>query len=343
MLLYLRSKDEFQPAKERLTSIGVEHNFLSESLVFEINAELSIYPPSILISRISDFGRVEAMPTKTPLLDTLPADHEVAVRVQGGETLRFRNHPKQAIWIAGPCSLDESNDLLENARRLSALGVQALRGGAVKPRTSPHEFQGVGRRGYALLAEAAHTYGMAAVSEAMSEEDVDEAAEHIDIIQVGARNMQNFSLLKKLGRSGRAILLKRGPGATLKEWALAAEYLLSAGNRNVILCERGVRGLERELRYTMDLAGAAFMQQRYSLPVLVDPSHATGVKQILEACTAGALAMGFAGVMLETHPRPVEARSDSLQALLPEDFAAIAHKYLRAERKGRAVLQPVSN
>jgi 3-deoxy-7-phosphoheptulonate synthase len=343
MLLYLRSKEDFNTAKERLTAIGVEHNFLPESLVFEINAELSIYPPSILISRISDFGRVEAMPTKTPLLDTLPLDHEVVVRVQGAEPLRFRNHPKQAIWIAGPCSLDESNDLHENALRLSALGVQALRGGAVKPRTSPHEFQGVGRRGYALLAEAAHAHGMAAVSEAMSEEDVDEAAEHIDIIQVGARNMQNFPLLKKLGRSGRAILLKRGPGSTLKEWALAAEYLLSAGNRNVILCERGVRGLERELRYTMDLAGAAFMQQRYSLPMVIDPSHATGVKQILEACTAGALAMGFAGVMLETHPRPVEARSDSLQALLPEEFAAIAHKHLRAERKGRANLQPVSN
>ncbi|MGE3263548.1 MAG: 3-deoxy-7-phosphoheptulonate synthase [Bacteriovoracia bacterium] len=344
MLLYLRSKEDFQPAKERLTALGVEHNFLPESLVFEISAELSIYPPSILISRISDFGRVEAMPTKTPLLDTLPVDHEVIVRVQGAaEPLRFRNHPKQAIWIAGPCSLDESNDLMENARRLSSLGVQALRGGAVKPRTSPHEFQGVGRRGYALLAEAAHAFGMAAVSEAMSEEDVDEAAEHIDIIQVGARNMQNFSLLKKLGRSGRAILLKRGPGATLKEWALAAEYLLSAGNRNVILCERGVRGLERELRYTMDLAGAAFMQQRYSLPIVVDPSHATGIKQILDACTAGALAMGFAGVMLETHPRPMEARSDSLQALTPEDFAAIAQKHLRPQRAGRAILQPVSH
>jgi 3-deoxy-7-phosphoheptulonate synthase len=319
----------------------VEHSYQPESLLFEINSELSIYSPSILVSRLGDFGRVEAMPTRTPLLDTLPVDHEVIVSVHGAEPLRFRNHPKQAIWVAGPCSLDESNDLHENARRLSALGVQALRGGAVKPRTSPHEFQGVGRRGYALLAEAAHAYGMAAVSEAMSEEDVDEAVEHIDIIQVGARNMQNFALLKKLGHSGRAILLKRGPGATLREWAGAAEYLLAAGNRNVILCERGVRGLERELRYTMDLAGAAFMQQRYSLPVVIDPSHATGVKQILEACTAGALAMGFAGVMLETHPRPVEARSDSLQALTPEDFAAIAKRHLRTERKTRPALHPV--
>ena len=343
MLLYLRSKEDIAPAKERLTALGVEHGFLAESLAFEIAAENSIYSPATLVARISDFGRVEGSATKSPLLDTLPKDHEVVVRVQGAEPIRFRNHPKQAVWIAGPCSLDETNDLHENARRLSALGVHVLRGGALKPRTSPHEFQGIGRRGYPLLAEAAHAHGMAAISEALSEDDVDEAAEHLDIIQVGARNMQNFGLLRRLGSCGRAVLLKRGPGASLREWALAAEYIVAAGNRNVILCERGVRGLERELRYTMDLAGAAFMQHRYNLPVLIDPSHATGVKQILDACTAGALAMGFAGVMLETHPRPVEARSDSLQALTPEDFAVIAQRYLRSERRlGRADLKSVS-
>jgi 3-deoxy-7-phosphoheptulonate synthase len=145
---------------------------------------------------------------------------------------------------------------------------------------------------------------------------------------VGARNMQNFALLRKLGRCGKPVMLKRGPGATLAEWAAAAEYLLNEGNRRIILCERGVRGLEAELRYTLDLAGAVFMQHRYSLPVVIDPSHATGVKQILEACTAGALAMGFAGVMLETHPRPVEARSDALQALTPEEFSAICKRHL---------------
>lgn len=344
MLLYLRSKEDFSAAKERLVALGVEHNFISESLVFEIAGENSIYSLSVLIARLSDFGRVEASATRTPLLDTLPQDHEVVVRVNGADPIRFRNHPKNAIWIAGPCSLDETNDLKENARRLSALGVHVLRGGALKPRTSPHEFQGIGRRGYPLLAEAAHAHGMAAISEALSEEDVDEAAQHLDIIQVGARNMQNFSLLRKLGTCGRAVLLKRGPGASLKEWALAAEYIVAAGNRNVILCERGVRGLERELRYTMDLAGAAFMQHRYSLPVLIDPSHATGVKQVLEACTAGALAMGFAGVMLETHPRPVEARSDALQALTPEEFASIAQKHLRSDRRpGRPDLKPVQS
>jgi 3-deoxy-7-phosphoheptulonate synthase len=179
-----------------------------------------------------------------------------------------------------------------------------------------------------LLADAAHSFGMACISEALSEDDVPEAAEFLDIIQVGARNMQNFALLRKLGRCGKPVMLKRGPGSTLSEWAAAAEYLLNEGNRRIILCERGVRGLEAELRYTLDLAGAAFMQHRYSLPVVIDPSHATGMKQILDSCTAGAIAMGFAGVMLETHPRPVEARSDALQALSPDEFAAIARRHL---------------
>ena len=295
----------------------------------EVKANLSIYPPQVLATKLADLGRVENATSRTPLLDSIPSGHEVVVESKAIKVpVRFRNNPRQAIWIAGPCSLDETNNLRETAERLSKLGVQVLRGGAVKPRTSPHEFQGIGRMGYAMLAEAAHATGMACISETLSEDDVPEAAEYLDIIQVGARNMQNFALLRKLGRCGKAVMLKRGPGATLQEWASAAEYLLHEGNRRVILCERGVRGLEAELRYTLDLAGAAFMQNRYSLPVVIDPSHATGVKQILEACTAGALAMGFAGVMLETHPRPVEAKSDSLQALTPDEFSAIAKRHL---------------
>jgi len=333
MLLFLRSKDQVPLARERLTMLGVEFSLPSQAQepVLEIRAQHSIYSPQVLATKLGDLGRVEHAPSRTPLLDAIGSGHEVVVEVRGrAEPIRFRNSPRRAVWIAGPCSLDESNNLRENAERLSRLGVQVLRGGAVKPRTSPHEFQGVGRGGYAELAQAAHAFGMAAISEALSEDDVPEAAEYLDIIQVGARNMQNFALLRKLGRCGRPVMLKRGPGATLIEWALAAEYLLAEGNRKIILCERGVRGLEQELRYTLDLAGAAFMQGRYSLPMVIDPSHATGVKQILEACTAGAIAMGFAGVMLETHPRPVEARSDALQALTPEDFAAIAGRHLHA-------------
>lgn len=335
MLLFLRSKDQVLAARERLTELGVGYSLLSsenpDKPVFEIKANLSIFSPTALAERLREFGRVEFSASRTPLLDAIPAGHEVVVEIRGrANPIRFANQPKQAIWIAGPCSLDEQKNLSDTAARLSKLGVQVLRGGAVKPRTSPHEFQGIGRSGYPVLAEAARAHGMAAISETLSEDDVPEAVEFLDIIQVGARNMQNFALLRKLGRCSKPIMLKRGPGATLLEWASAAEYLLAEGNNRVILCERGVRGLEQELRYTLDLAGAAFMQHRYHLPMVIDPSHATGVKQVLEACTAASLAMGFAGVMLETHPRPVEAKSDALQALTPEEFRGIAERHLRA-------------
>lgn len=328
MLLHLVSSDRISEAKERLTALGLEHFLLPNGAIFDVRAEHSIYAPTELASMLADLGPVEDVKSRTPLLDALGKKHEVIVNVPGQAAIKFKNF-HQAVWIAGPCSLDEVTDVRETAKRVSALGVKVLRGGAVKPRTSPHEFQGLGRRGYKILADAAHEFGMAAISEALSEDDVAEAVEYLDIVQVGARNMQNFALLKKLGKSGKPVMLKRNAGATLKEWASAAEYLLAEGNRNIIFCERGVRGLERELRYTLDLAGAAFMQHRYGLPMVIDPSHATGVKQILEACTAGAIAMGFAGVMLETHPKPVNAKSDSLQALSPEDFSTIAKRHLR--------------
>lgn len=327
MLLHLSSPDRVSLARERLTALGLKHILLPQGNIFEIREDQSIHTPREIAEQLKSVGTTTDARSRTPLLDNLAKNHEVKVRYPGGE-IRFCNF-QPAVWIAGPCSLDEQNDVRETARRVSALGVKVLRGGAVKPRTSPHEYQGLGRSGYRILADAAHEFGLAAISEALSEDDVPEAVEFLDIIQVGARNMQNFALLKKLGRTGKPVMLKRNAGATLKEWASAAEYLLSEGNRNVILCERGVRGLERELRYTLDLAGASFMQHRYRLPVVVDPSHATGTKELLEACTAGALAMGFAGVMLETHPRPVEALSDSLQALEPEAFAAIAQRNLR--------------
>lgn len=326
MLLYLKSKEDIFRAKERLTILGVEHHLLpGEGLpVFEIASEQSIYPPKILATHLMEIGRVEHNGAKSPLLDAL-SNPSVHVKTKAGAELVFKNH-SSPIWIAGPCSLDEEKNLRSMAKALKDLGVHVLRGGAVKPRTSPHEFQGIGRSGYKLLSEVAREEGMASISEAMSEFDVEEACEYLDLIQVGARNMQNYALLKKLGKSNKPILLKRGPGATLREWALAAEYLLAEGNYNVILCERGVRGLERELRYTLDLAGAAFMQHRYGLPIVIDPSHATGVKQIIEACTAGAIAMGFAGVMLEAHPSPMEAKSDSLQALTLNQFSQIIRK-----------------
>lgn len=320
MLLFLSTKERLPQAKELLTELGLKHSVYpyENGSVLEISTETSIFSPQKIVEKLSFLGIVK-ITSHTPILDSLPENYSVELPAKAFGKLEFRKNPETPIWIAGPCALDTPENLRQTAKALAQAGVKLLRGGALKPRTSPHDFQGVGRDGYRWLADIAHEYGMAAISEALSEEDVEEAFEHLDIVQVGARNMQNFALLRLLGQGNKPILLKRAPGATLKEWAAAAEYILAGGNKKVILCERGVRGLEEELRYTLDFAGAAWMQLRYHLPVVIDPSHATGSKPLLQACTAGANAMGFAGVMLECHPRPVESKSDSLQALRLEE------------------------
>lgn len=329
MLLILRSASLLDSARETALRIGLEFkSSLRENgeVIIEANEDSVPLSPNKIKDALSGFGTILGLSNKTPFLDALPEDYSVQVNVPGAEPIIFKRWSEKPVWIAGPCSLDQAEMLRKNASELAAYGVAALRGGAVKPRTSPHDFQGVGREGYQWLADIAHEYKMAAISEALSEHDVEQALEYLDIVQVGARNMQNFSLLKLLGQGNRPVLLKRGPGASLKEWALAAEYLLSNGNQRVILCERGVRGLERELRYTLDLGGVAWMQSRYALPVVVDPSHATGTKQIIGACAAAAAALPAAGIMVETHPQPSLAKSDAFQALTMSEFGALKNK-----------------
>lgn len=325
MLLFLHSKDKLPLAREALIGFGLECSVLNhgDSIVIDINSDSTMLPYATLEKALSEFGAPANTPSRTPCLDRLQKGNVVVVEGPKGARAEFSSSGGKPVWIAGPCAIDSRENLEDVAAFLSNLGVQVLRGGAVKPRTSPHDYQGVGRDGFRWLADVAHNFGMLALSEALSEDDVPDALEYLDIVQVGARNMQNFALLKKLAKGNRPVILKRAPGATLKEWALAAEYLASAGNQRIILCERGVRGLERELRYTLDLAGAAWIQDRYHLPVVVDPSHATGNKFLLKACTKGAVAMGASGVMLEVHPRPVDARSDALQALTLQEYADI--------------------
>jgi 3-deoxy-7-phosphoheptulonate synthase len=329
MILVLRSPQLLPAVIEVSTRLGLSYRVSSSQngeQFLEINSDGSPLSPAFIGTELGAFGQVLGLQSKTPLLDRLPNDFSVSVSVPGAEPVIFQRWSQNPVWIAGPCSLDNAEMLRKNAAVLQGLGVRVLRGGAIKPRTSPHDYQGVGREGFRWLADIAHEFQMAAVSEALSEDDVEAALEYLDIVQVGARNMQNFALLKKLGLGQKPILLKRAPGATLLEWASAAEYILASGNSRVILCERGVRGLERELRYTLDLAGVAWMQTRFALPIVVDPSHATGTKQILGACAAAALALPAAGIMLETHPHPVEARSDALQALDMAEFAALTAK-----------------
>jgi len=228
------------------------------------------------------------------------------------------------VLIAGPCSVEGEEMLLEAAASVAASGADMLRGGAYKPRTSPYDFQGLGVRGLKFLAEARERTGLPVVTEVLSWEEVPVVARYADILQIGARNMQNFALLRAAGRSGRPILLKRGGGATIEEWLSAAEYILADGNEEVILCERGIRTFERATRHTLDLNGVALVRERTHLPVFVDPSHAAGIRSIVAPLALAGLAAGAQGALIEVHPHPEDALSDGAQSLDLAGFAALA-------------------
>jgi 3-deoxy-7-phosphoheptulonate synthase len=225
-----------------------------------------------------------------------------------------------AVVMAGPCSVESREQVTETAMAVKAAGAVILRGGAYKPRTSPYDFQGLGVEGLKLLREAGDRASMPVVTEVMSEADIDVVADHADMLQVGARNMQNFALLRKLAKTRLPILLKRGPSATVKEWLAAAEYILHGGNGSVLLCERGIKTFDNSLRNTLDLAAVALVKEMTHLPVVVDPSHATGKRSIIGKCARAAIAVGADGVIVEVHPRPDEAWSDGAQSLKIDDF-----------------------
>jgi 3-deoxy-7-phosphoheptulonate synthase len=219
------------------------------------------------------------------------------------------------VIIAGPCSVESREQLLETARAVKASGADMLRGGAYKPRTSPYDFQGLGVEALRFLEEASKETGLPIVTEVMSEADVEVVAGYAHMLQVGARNMQNFSLLRKLATVKKPILLKRGPSATVKEWLLAAEYLLAGGNHDVVLCERGIKTFETATRNTLDLAAVALVKELSHLPVLADPSHGTGLRSLIVPMSKAAAAVGADGLIVEVHPCPERALSDGPQSL----------------------------
>lgn len=223
--------------------------------------------------------------------------------------------------IAGPCSVECEEQTLETARAVKASGATALRGGAFKPRTSPYSFQGLKEKGLQILAAAREETGLPIVTEVLAEADVELVARYADILQIGARNMQNYRLLEHAGETGKAVLLKRGPSASMEELLLAAEYILNTGNQNVMLCERGIRTFETHTRYTLPLATVPYLHERTHLPVLVDPSHGTGHTSLVPRMAAAAVAAGADGLMLEVHPNPEKALSDGYQSLDFEQFA----------------------
>jgi len=225
--------------------------------------------------------------------------------------------------IAGPCAVENRDDYLQICSFLKDRGAHILRGGLFKPRTSPYSFKGLGREGLAIMVEARDLTGLPLVSEIMDVRDLDYMGEQVDILQVGSRNMQNFSLLEELGKLKKPVLLKRGLSATIEEWLLAAEYILNGGNPNVILCERGIRTFETYTRNTVDIGAVPLIKQLAHLPILVDPSHSTGNWKMVTPVAKAAIAAGADGVMVGGHPDPDRALSDGKQSLTPENFAIL--------------------
>lgn len=240
--------------------------------------------------------------------------------------------------IAGPCSVENEEQTLTTARAVKAAGATALRGGAFKPRTSPYSFQGLKEDGLKILAAARDETGLAVVTEVIATEDVSLVSRYADVLQIGARNMQNYRLLEAVGEEGKPVLLKRGPSATLDELLLAAEYILNAGNPNVMLCERGIRTFETHTRYTLPLASVPWLHERTHLPVVIDPSHGTGHTALVAPMAAAAIAAGADGLIVEVHPDPESALSDGYQSLTFAQFEELMTLCRRiAEAVGRQI------
>lgn len=247
----------------------------------------------------------------------------MSMREVGGRFAGLGLGSGRPVVIAGPCSVESEEQILQAARAVKDAGAHALRGGAYKPRTSPKSFQGLGEEGLRLLALARQETGLPIVTEVMDTAEIDVVAHYADVLQIGSRNMQNYALLKQVGRAGRPVMLKRGLSATIAEWLSAAEYITAAGNDQVILCERGIRTYEPYTRNTLDLSGAVAARQLSGFPVIVDPSHAAGRRELIGPLSRAALSAGLDGLMIEVHPNPAAALSDSDQQLDPAEFSSV--------------------
>jgi 3-deoxy-7-phosphoheptulonate synthase len=227
---------------------------------------------------------------------------------------------RELAVMAGPCAVESLDQVMESARAVKKSGAQFLRGGAFKPRTSPYSFQGLEEEGLRYLREAGDATGLQIISEVTSEKAVEIADKYVDMFQIGARNVQNFQLLREVGKSGRPVLLKRGPSTSIEEWLNAAEYIMNEGNYNVVLCERGIRTFETATRNTLDISSVPAVKQMSHLPILVDPSHAAGKAAFVPALSRAAVAAGADGLIIEVHPNPRQALSDAAQQLSPDEF-----------------------
>jgi 3-deoxy-7-phosphoheptulonate synthase len=315
------------PARSR----GREVVCLSQHLNVELRTWLHTVCPQV--ERILDIKA----PYKLASAEYRPEPSSVVVG-QGNRQVRVG--PGNFVVMAGPCTIESEEQLFQTAALVKQAGANILRGGAFKPRTSPYSFQGMGVEGLKLLQRAGHQYNMPTVTEVMESAYVEAVAEYADILQVGARNMQNFPLLREVGLAGKPVLLKRGPSATLEEWLMAAEYILSTGNEQIILCERGIKGFDPSTRNVLDLGGVVAVQEKTHLPVIVDPSHATGKRSLVTPLGLAAAAIGANGIMVECHPHPEQALCDGAQSILPEQLTELVKGVHRVTAAVRDIYEP---
>jgi 3-deoxy-7-phosphoheptulonate synthase len=309
------------PGRQR-TSVGLIGNDgqVEPTLFLSLPGVLEVIPVSHSYKQVSREWRDEDTVVELPN----------GTRVGGNEV----------VIMAGPCAVESEEQILGLAETLKGMGATILRGGAFKPRSSPYSFQGLGLKGLEFLAKAREQTGMAVVTEALDVETADQVAEYADILQVGARNMQNYPLLRKVGRVGKPILLKRGMSATIEELLLAAEYVLAEGNPNVILCERGIRSFDNQTRNLMDVSAIPVVKALSHLPIIADPSHGTGVRNKVTPMARAAVAAGADGLMVEVHADPTHALSDGAQSLYPEQFGELMDQIKVIARAINRALSP---
>lgn len=327
MLIVMQShatEAQIRAVCERIESLGLKAHPIPGSLrtAIGITGNKGSVDLGVLESMA---GVVECIPVSKPYKlvsrDAKEEDTVLRIPTPAGDVLVGGNH---IALVAGPCAVETEEQCMIVGEQLKKTGVRLFRGGAYKPRTSPYSFQGLGEEGLKILAKVRDTYGFGIITEAIDNESLDLVEEYADVIQIGARNMQNFSLLKRAGRARKPVLLKRGMSATLDEFLMAAEYILSEGNYNVMLCERGVRTFSDFSRNTLDLAVVPAVKKRSHLPILVDPSHGTGKRHKVLPLSRAAVAVGADGLLVEVHHDPERALSDGMQSILPHEFAELS-------------------
>ncbi len=321
------TEDEIEKAVKNINDLGYEEHVIKgveRTVIGAIGDERGKY---MLESLASLNGVDNVVPILKPFKLASSEGRPEKSQLPMGQGVEIGG--ERVVIVGGPCSVESREQILESAAVVKEAGAHVLRGGAYKPRTSPYSFQGMAEEGLKLLAEAREKTGLPIQTEVMDSEDIDVCCEYADVLQIGARNVQNFSLLKKVGKTQKTIFLKRGMSTTIEELLMSAEYVMSQGNPNVVLCERGIRTFETATRNTLDISAVPVLKDQTHLPVVVDPSHAAGAWRFVAPLAKAAVAVGADGLMLEMHPEPEKAMSDGPQSLKPKKFAALIEE-LRA-------------